>query len=93
MEPKNEVPTGKPSPAPIAIAPHARHDRSMAKSFGGYAESRRFSSLTVLVEKNPSKVAGELVGPLWVFLHSKNNGFLQDMDSLCSSPLIKIRVW
>ena len=26
-----EPPTGNPSPAPIAIAPHARHDRSMAR--------------------------------------------------------------
>ena len=27
-----ETPTGNPSPASIAIAPHARHDRSMARN-------------------------------------------------------------
>ena len=37
-----ESPTGNPSPAPIAIAPHARHDRSMARNFWRLGRSEAY---------------------------------------------------
>ena len=57
-----ESPTGNPSPAPSAIAPHARHARSMARNrlvarpkVGGFGFSPP-------IETNQFKVAGEFWG-------------------------------
>ena len=45
-----ETPTGNPSPAPIAIAPHARQING-AIDFCGWGKLRRFALLTISVQK------------------------------------------
>ena len=92
-----EAPTGNPSPAPHAPhaphASHARHDRSMARN--RLAARPKVGGLHF----SPSVSRKSVPRQLWTccfisFILARNyNGFLVDMFSECSSPLIKIRVW
>ena len=84
-----ESPTGNPSPAPIAIAPHAshaRHDRSMARwisvaraKVGGHSCSPPSSR----------KVAPSSTCPFVRFEQGNIMVFLRT----CSSGIANIRVW
>ena len=86
-----EAPTGNPSPAPSASAPHARHDRSMARSS---SEARAicglFSDTPPGSQKNVPSPWG--VPSIISFILARfYNGFAVDQLSLCSARLMKIR--
>ena len=73
-----ETPTGNPSPAPSASAPHARHDRSMARSS---SEARAicglFSYSPTVSQKNVPSI-GRVSVLISFILVRFYNGFLQD---------------
>ena len=93
-------PTGKSSsefdvfaPAP---APHARHDRSTARKFSA-ARPKPPDLCSQLcfgfqLRRPAPRDCGVASCSFVLILARENNGFVQDMDSLCSSHVIKIRV-
>ena len=84
-----EIPTRNPSPAPIATAPHARHDRSMARSISVAMEKLGgFPSFPSLHEKRPESVAC----PERHFVHFSKElqWFSLGRFTLCLGHVIKI---
>ena len=62
-----ETPTGNPSPGPIAIAPHARHDRSMARNFWRLGRSEAYFLPLQGCHENTSRVHSESITPFRSF--------------------------
>ena len=86
-----EAPTGNPSPAPSASAPHARHDRSMARSS---SEARAICGLFSYSPPGSRKYVpsiGRVSVVIRLMLARFYNGFAEDQLLLCSARLMKIR--
>ena len=77
-----ETPTGNPSPAPSASAPHARHDRSMARSSSDSRVIRgQLSDSPPYSQKNVA--SGRRASVFISFILARNyNGFAEDQLSL-----------
>ena len=89
-----ESPTGNPSPAPIAIAPHAshaRHDRSMARSISVARAKLGGLHYSPPSSRNGAPSRGRVVVVFSFILARNYNGFVVDMFSLRSRHVIKIR--
>ena len=76
-------------PAP---APHARHDRSMARKIlvAGAKPGGLYCSDPRIAKHVPS--SSRVQSTFWLILARKNTGFLVDMNFLCSRHIIKIKV-